>query len=459
MTQAVSFLNQFGSGLGGITTNLGDVQTAAAQAVVNGVAFLVEAFSEVVRVGAAVLRTVGSLVTVIPTLGQVTRVVGRTFILFFQALETGFNTIRTAVSGLVAGIVSVGATFGVFSAEQEAAAFQALSDSFDATAEAAERTNRTLGELGDAFADIATNGANVEELAGFLEGLGDAGERAAAALREAAEAGDFSLAEDGPISTATGGGAGGETGEAVLGSLVENFEEQLSRLEILNPERAAALSRRFSTALAAGLDSGEINTALREFSEEAGDAIREELGPTLGQELESAVVQNFGATLRGEGIAFTDLFANVLEERAFRSLESAFARALDGFAEAFDGVLSQAGGRLGELFGAEGQLGGLLSGALSLGGSLVTRALADNESNITSNLVRSTGVESVEPQRGVVAGQTQFNVRDVQEGFEVALEGTNDLLALLLAAVRANGGAGGLPAATNLAASTTTATF
>ncbi len=162
------------------------------------------------------------------------------------------------------------------------------------------------------------------------------------------------------------------------------------------------------------------------------------LGEDIGQILGGGMHDVLQSILEGEAVDFGEILSSISADL----LHNALSSVIDSLSTQLGDLLS---GAAGSLSGAGGSGTGTagFGAALGAGLALVAGALQDNNAKVRNNLARSSAVQDVRATRGVVAGPTSIPIFQVGESLEQALIPTNDLLAQILASLRARSGAAG----------------
>lgn len=231
---------------------------------------------------------------------------------------------------------------------------------------------------------------------------------------------------------------------------------------ILSPELAQEIREAAEAAVAAGGGLEKVNDALEGIGEKAESGLEDarEEASRFGQTLENELGRGIGAAvsgaISGEGVDAVQLLADTAGALVTEALQGALKSGFAGIGDIFGG-----GGAAGGAGGGGGgfNLGGALTAGLTAGLTILSGALRDTSSDISNNLIRSAATQSsAAATRGVIAGPTSIPIFQVGQQLEAALNGTNDILEQILAAilVAPQAGAGGGAQAAAAALETTT---
>lgn len=231
---------------------------------------------------------------------------------------------------------------------------------------------------------------------------------------------------------------------------------------ILSPELAQEIREAAEAAVAAGGGLEKVNDALEGIGEKAESGLEDarEEASRFGQTLENELGRGIGAAvsgaISGEGVDAVQLLADTAGALVTEALQGALKSGFAGIGDIFGGGGAAGGGGGG---GGGFNLGGALTAGLTAGLTILSGALRDTSSDISNNLIRSAATQSsAAATRGVIAGPTSIPIFQVGQQLEAALNGTNDILEQILAAilVAPQAGAGGGAQAAAAALETTT---
>ncbi len=361
----------FNNGIIALSKNIGVL-------LVQAIAFGVESFADLLRVGASVLDLLDEFGVQLPTLGTTLGTIGGIFQLFFRSLDTGFRLLILGTATFRLEVVKLLARLGLVDAGKITKAGLDVGIAQGKLTTAIAGTNTTLDDL--------------------IELLGKEGATKAA--------GDF--ADE-------------------LVRLAGQADTAAARLRLL--DTAAAIEAAFfGTAPQDEVDAALDEVVIPVFVRTEASDFAEGFGAAVRDSLEGAIVGAF----RGEGLDaiefISDLGGSLLEE----SLSQAF----DGLEESLTGLFDKLGDSFaGGSEGLGGAIGGAIAGAVGIGLSILASELSGGSSNARNDLVRGA-VESAQATRGVVAGPTSIPIFQFGQKLEDALIGTESLLAQILSAIQ-----------------------
>ncbi len=363
---ATNFLNE---GIGVLAQSIGVI-------LVQAIAFGIETFADLLRVGASVLDLVDEFGLQLPTLGTTLGSIGSIFQLFFRSLETGFRLLILGVATFRLEIIKLLARLRLVDPGSITKAGLDVGIAQGKLKNAIGGTNETLDEL--------------------IEKLGEEGATKAA--------GDFAdtLSE--------------------VADKADAAATELRKLDSIDKITIAAFGDAPQSAIDAALAATGDDKTKKEVS-----AFAKGFGGAVRDSLEGAVVGAF----KGEGFdaveALADLGGSLMEE--------AFSQVFDGLEESLTGLFESLGESLGGAEGIGGAIGGAIAGGIGIGLGFLARELSGTSAKSRNDLVQSA-TQSAQATRGIVAGPTSIPIFQVGQQLEEALIGTEDLLAQILAALQ-----------------------
>lgn len=364
--EASGFLND---GILTLADNIGNV-------LVQGVAFLVDAFAETLQAGGAVTDLLNDIgIEVLPNLSQGFRALAQTVILFIRSFETGIQAIRAAGNAVSTALQSVTNALGLSPDERFAEQIERFNQAQQDFVASADNTNSAIAELGNTFEEIAREGSPTANASERFEELSERAKQLGVDLRQ--------LVADGRITIPEFTG----DGDANIAQGVEELETPGENI------------------LGDGTEEG--NVFGKAFGEAASDTV--------------------GRIFRGQSVNIWDVFAGIGSDLVSEALEKTFTDLGNFLGEQLQGALDNLG-----LGGLGGTLGALAGAGLAIG----IGAARDTSAQTRNSLVR-TAVESAQATRGVIAGPQSVPIFQIGASLETAFIPTEELLQQILDAILA----------------------
>jgi hypothetical protein len=390
---------------------------------VDGIRKLLRGFQSTLETGASIVDLFDEMGAQLSDLSNILSVTSDVLGIFFDAFQTGLQTILVVIADLGLGVGQLFNLIGQVSDEQVEALRLSrelfAGDLAIQASEFAEGLPERFASIGDALAglvgdsetfadDLRLAAVNAGLAAAEVENLVDQFVRA---RKERAAAKDEAVGAAGGVV-----GPDAETLAALagFGDLDIDIAEE-ARLQKARAGTGAALAGfgalDIDIAQEARLQEKRAETQ-KQAEEDAAEA-SERLAAGMASNVTSALGASLALVLDDAGLGFAEGLASLSGDLLEESIENALESLEEGLATAFQEL------DLGGLFGGEGGLGGLgeglgqaLGAGLGIAGTFLARELGGTESTVRAGLVDSA-VTSTQQLRGIIAGDTEIPIKEV----------------------------------------------
>lgn len=407
---------------------------------------IIEGFAVFAEIGAAVFGIIDQIaksadslgITVLPSLSQTLTVVGRTFLVFFNGVETGIASLRVGAEAIGLALQGVTLALGLNSQERFNEQLERFNRAQGDLVDSSFRTEASLFSLFDSFSDIAREGVPTANtgLASAAQGLRDLAKDARDAADASTEFNAAALdARSDPVSVPDRADedAARKAEQERLRALQEllGISREL-RLEELDKQGAlgrelALIDEQIAQAVELGRLSGEeafAQQTVNDLIEKRAQLIRDaSLGAQIAGQLATDVAGGFSQgisnAIRDGGDVFGAL-GSAFETNAQESLIAGIEGSLEELQKGLDTAFRAAADAIGPIFGgafsgvSEG-FGAALSGAVGFIANTALSAIfggGGNSQRSSGSNVRSA-VTSSQAVRGIVAGPSQIAIAEV----------------------------------------------